>query len=82
LNASGGTQGGAIAISALTQITTGAIDSSASSGNGGNVFLDPLNDIQVVSINAQGGTSGRGGSVDITTDQFFGQRGLLAIAMA
>ncbi|AFZ20039.1 CHAT domain-containing protein [Allocoleopsis franciscana] len=71
LNASGVTGGGAIAISARTQMTTGAIDSSASSGNGGNVFLDPLNDIQVVSINAQGGTGGTGGTVDITTDQFF-----------
>ncbi|HEY9608671.1 CHAT domain-containing protein [Allocoleopsis sp.] len=71
LNASGVTQGGAIATSARTQITTGAIDSSASSGNGGNVFLDPLNDIQVASINAQGGTAGTGGDVDITTDQFF-----------
>jgi filamentous hemagglutinin family protein len=71
LNASGVTGGGAIAISALTQITTGAIDSSSSLGNGGNVLLDPLGDIQVNSINAQGGTAGRGGSVDITTDQFF-----------
>ncbi|MEW6496582.1 MAG: CHAT domain-containing protein [Cyanobacteriota bacterium] len=71
LNASGVTGGGSITISARTQITTGVIDSSASSGNGGNVFLDPLNDIQVVSINAQGGRAGRGGDVDITTDQFF-----------
>lgn len=71
LNASGVTGGGLITISARTQITTGAIDSRASSGNGGNVFLDPLNDIQVESINAQGGTAGRGGDVDITTHQFF-----------
>ncbi|HEY9831042.1 MAG TPA: CHAT domain-containing protein [Stenomitos sp.] len=71
LNASGVNQGGAIAISARTQITTGIIDSSSTLGNAGNVTLDPLGDIQVNSINAQGGTSGRGGSVDITTDQFF-----------
>lgn len=71
LNALGVNQGGSIRVSARTQITTGILDSSASSGNGGNVFLDPLNDIQVASINAQGGTSGTGGTVDITTDQFF-----------
>lgn len=71
LNSSGATAGGEITINARQQITTGTIDSSSSSGNGGNVSLDPENDIQVTSINAQGGTSGRGGNVDIFTNRFF-----------
>jgi hypothetical protein len=71
LTASGVSQGGSIRISARDRIITGLIDSSSSLGNGGNVFLDPENGIQVVSINAQGGRGGTGGTVDITTDQFF-----------
>ena len=70
LNSNGAT-GGAIRIEARDRITTGTINSSASLGDGGDVFLDPENDIQVVSINAQGGTEGRGGKVDITTQRFF-----------
>ncbi|MBD1907064.1 CHAT domain-containing protein [Trichocoleus sp. FACHB-6] len=70
LNSSGVTQGGDINIIASNTITTGAIDSS-SLGDGGNVTLDPTGDIQVVSINAQGGTNGTGGNVDITTERFF-----------
>ena len=71
LNSSGATDGGDITIKARDRITTGVIDSSSSSGNGGNVLLDPENDIQVTSINSQGGTSGTGGKVDITTNRFF-----------
>ena len=71
LTASGISQGGSIRVSASDRIITGLIDSSSSLGNGGNIFLDPENGIQVVSINAQGGTAGTGGTVDITTDQFF-----------
>ena len=70
LNSSGVTQGGHINIIASNTITTGAIDSS-SLGDGGNVTLDPAGNIQVVSINAQGGTNGTGGNVDITTERFF-----------
>jgi len=66
-----GVTGGPIRIEARDRITTGTINSSASLGDGGDVFLDPENDIQVVSINAQGGTQGRGGKVDITTQRFF-----------
>jgi len=71
LNSSGATDGRDITIKARDRITTGVIDSSSSSGNGGNVLLDPENDIQVTSINSQGGTSGTGGKVDITTNRFF-----------
>jgi filamentous hemagglutinin family protein len=71
LVSSGGSSGGNITLIAPTQITTGNINTSATIGNGGNVFLDPLGDIQVTSINAQGGTAGLGGNVDITTQQFF-----------
>jgi filamentous hemagglutinin family protein len=71
LNSSGATGGGDITIKARDRITTEVINSSSSSGNGGNVLLDPENDIQVTSINSQGGTSGTGGEVDITTNRFF-----------
>ncbi|MEP0852459.1 MULTISPECIES: CHAT domain-containing protein [Cyanophyceae] len=63
--------GGAIAIKARNQINADVINSSSAFGNGGSVFLDPVGDIQVTSINAQGGTNGTGGNVDITTEQFF-----------
>ncbi|HBY75645.1 MAG TPA: hemagglutination [Cyanobacteria bacterium UBA11148] len=56
---------------ATTSIKTGTINSSGTSGNGGNVTLDPENDIEVNSINAQGGANGVGGNVDITTEQNF-----------
>jgi filamentous hemagglutinin family protein len=71
LDASGNTRGGNITVMAKNQITAGQINSSAITGDGGNVLLDPIGDIQVDLINAQGGTSGKGGNVDITTNQFF-----------
>jgi filamentous hemagglutinin family protein len=71
LDASGNTRGGNITVMAKNQITAGQLNSSAITGDGGNVFLDPIGDIQVDSINSQGGISGKGGSVDITTNQFF-----------
>ncbi|HEY9853828.1 MAG TPA: filamentous hemagglutinin N-terminal domain-containing protein, partial [Leptolyngbyaceae cyanobacterium] len=71
LNSSGNSQGGQITVIAPIQITAKQINSSASQGNGGNVTLDPLNDIQVEYINAQGGSRGTGGTVDITTQRFF-----------
>jgi hypothetical protein len=79
------TTGGAITIMSGTGITAGAIDSSGIGLDGGDVLLDPPGDIQVASINAQGGDSGVGGSVDITTaslfratDTFSDRNGLLA----
>lgn len=68
---SSGQKGGEIRIVAHDRITTGQLDSSATEGNGGSVTLDPENDIQVNVINAQGGTRGRGGAVNITTNRFF-----------
>ncbi|MBD2463186.1 CHAT domain-containing protein [Oscillatoria sp. FACHB-1407] len=71
LSTAASTSGGAITIIARDAITISTIDTSGNSGNGGNVTLDPSGDIQVTSINADGGTSGRGGTVDITTGRFF-----------
>jgi CHAT domain-containing protein len=68
---SSGVQGGAITLIAPTAITTGIINSSGRIGNGGNVTIDPIGDVQVTSINAQGGAAGTGGIVDITAGQFF-----------
>ncbi|MCL1468961.1 beta strand repeat-containing protein, partial [Argonema galeatum] len=70
LNASGNTVGGSITITTPVQITSGKIDTSAITGKGGNVTLDPKGDIQVEYINAQGGSKGAGGTVDITTEKF------------
>ncbi|MBD1807193.1 CHAT domain-containing protein [Microcoleus sp. FACHB-SPT15] len=71
ITSSGITAGGEINLNAKESITTGVINSSGSSGDGGDVTLDPSGDIQVSSINAQGGNLGEGGDVDITTNQFF-----------
>jgi CHAT domain-containing protein len=68
---SSGVSGGSITIKARTQIRTSEINSSGTPSNGGNVILDSNQDIQVVSINAQGGTNGTGGNVDITARRFF-----------
>lgn len=70
LNTSAAT-GGDITVNAEVSIKAGEINSSGSVGDGGNVTLDPRNDIEVNWINAQGGNNGRGGNVDITSDRFF-----------
>ncbi|MFZ9739429.1 MAG: CHAT domain-containing protein, partial [Prochlorotrichaceae cyanobacterium] len=70
LNSSGIT-GGDIDVRAEIAIGAGIINSSGSQGDGGNVFLDPIGDIQVSSINAQGGVNGTGGDVVAITDRFF-----------
>lgn len=71
LDTSGRTSGGAIAVSADERITTETINSSASLGHGGAVTLASPGDIKVDSINAQGGTRGIGGNVEITTEHSF-----------
>ncbi|MFH7242369.1 MAG: CHAT domain-containing protein [Spirulina sp.] len=72
LTSTGTTSGGDITVLARDTITTGEINTSATVGNGGNVLLDPLGDVQVTFINAQGGTNGAGGNVEIRSiDRFF-----------
>jgi filamentous hemagglutinin family protein len=71
LNAGGVASGGNITVVSGDRINTGNINVSATIGNGGTLILDPPNDIQVGFINAQGGDSGIGGNVDITTARFF-----------
>jgi len=80
LNSSGATAGGNITVQAETSITTGAVNSSSTLGSGGDVLLDPSGDIEVYSINTQGGTqlgsssaesSVIGGDVTIATQRYF-----------
>ncbi|MEQ9356693.1 CHAT domain-containing protein [Coleofasciculus chthonoplastes] len=70
LNSSAAT-GGDIVVNAEVSINAGEINSSGNSGDGGNVTLDPQDYIQVSSINAQGGSNGRGGNVEIESDRVF-----------
>ena len=70
------TGGGAITLTARDSITTGILNSSSTVGNGGNISLDSVGDIQVRYINAEGGRNGRGGNVDITTGRFFRSTGI------
>ncbi|NET58542.1 MAG: CHAT domain-containing protein [Symploca sp. SIO2E6] len=69
LNSSGATDGGDIFVQASTFITAEEINSSGSTVKGGNVSLDPIGDIQVTWINAQGET--RGGNVEVITGSNF-----------
>ncbi|HBE33499.1 MAG TPA: filamentous hemagglutinin, partial [Cyanobacteria bacterium UBA11368] len=71
LNARGVTGGGNVTVISGDRINTGNIDVSTSNGDGGSVFIDPPGDVEVGFINAQGGTGGKGGNVDITTERFF-----------
>ncbi|WP_044205933.1 CHAT domain-containing protein [Coleofasciculus chthonoplastes] len=70
LNSSAAT-GGDIVVEAEVSIDAGEINSSGNIGDGGNVTLDPQDYIQVSSINAQGGSNGRGGNVEIESDRVF-----------
>ncbi|MGB3534988.1 MAG: CHAT domain-containing protein [Microcoleaceae cyanobacterium] len=67
-----GTTGGEITIIAETAITAGDIEASGSVGDGGNIILDPVGDVEVGYINAEGGSNGTGGNVAIeSTGRFF-----------
>ena len=78
-----GNIGGNITVKALNSITAGKINSSGTVGNGGNVFLDPIGDIQVESIDAQGGTGGTGGNVFIeSTGGFFRATGTFSTPLS
>lgn len=73
LNASGNSQGGNLQARARTGISLGTLNLSAIGGNGGNanLTLTGPGDVQITSLNAQGGSDGRGGSVDIVSTRFF-----------
>lgn len=62
-----GMMGGDITVNAQTQITTGQIDTQGQT-QAGNVFLDPINDIQVEFINAES-PNGRGGNIFVESTQ-------------
>ncbi|NEO50973.1 MAG: filamentous hemagglutinin N-terminal domain-containing protein, partial [Moorea sp. SIO4A3] len=64
------TNGGAITITASENLSTQELNSSTTVGKGGDVTLNGGN-IQVSWINAQGGSDGKGGNVEITTEGFF-----------
>ena len=67
-----GTTGGEITIIAETAITAGNIDASGLVGDGGNIILDPVGDVEVGYINAEGGSNGSGGNVTVeSTGRFF-----------
>ncbi len=68
--------GGNITLIGRTSITTGNLISSSTVGKGGDIFIDPIGDVQVGSINTQGGTFG--GNVDITAGRFFRAVGLFS----
>jgi len=70
LNSSAAT-GGDIVVEAEVSIDAGEINSSGNIGDGGDVTLDPRDYIQVNSINARGGSNGRGGNVEIESDRVF-----------
>ena len=63
--------GGAVTVQASVSINSKIINTSSSNGNGGSVSLDPEGNIQVTSINAQGGSNGIGGNVNIQTKGYF-----------
>ncbi|MEG4213261.1 CHAT domain-containing protein [Microcoleus sp. S13_B4] len=67
LNASGAI-GGNIVVTSKAGISALDLNSSSTSnGNGGGVSLSATGNIQLGFINAQGGTGGTGGRVDVTT---------------
>jgi filamentous hemagglutinin family protein len=66
--------GGDMILNAASNITVGSrpIFSSSAISNAGNIKLNSASgNIQVAGIQAEGGTGGTGGNVDITTTQFF-----------
>jgi CHAT domain-containing protein len=67
-------KGGNILLNAASNITVGSrpIFSSSAISNAGDITLNSASgNIQVAGIQAEGGTGGTGGNVDITTTQFF-----------
>jgi filamentous hemagglutinin family protein len=68
---SSGASGGDITIEAAQTIGAGEIDASGRIGPGGDVTLNAGGDIEVSWINAQGGSSGTGGEVVVSTENLF-----------
>jgi len=64
-----GLRGGDIEIQAAADLMIGAITSQGSSGDGGTVTLRGMGEIQVSSLNTQGGNQGKGGDVEIHANQ-------------
>ncbi|MBE9143178.1 CHAT domain-containing protein [Planktothrix mougeotii] len=62
-----GLTGGNISVNAQISITTGQINTQGQT-QAGNVFLDPINDVQVEYINAES-PNGRGGNVFVESTQ-------------
>ncbi len=62
-----GLTGGNVTVNAQTSITAGQIDTQGQT-QAGNVFLDPINDVQVEYINAES-PNGRGGNVFVESTQ-------------
>ncbi|NES21582.1 MAG: CHAT domain-containing protein, partial [Symploca sp. SIO3E6] len=71
ITTTGEQSGGYVEVNARIAINTGNIRTRSFTGDGGNVFLDPLQDIEVGFIDARGGSNGRGGDVFIFTNRFF-----------
>ncbi|TAD76534.1 MAG: CHAT domain-containing protein, partial [Oscillatoriales cyanobacterium] len=73
INATGSNQGGTLQARSGNGMTLGTIDLSSSTKDGGNATLGitGTGDIQINSLNTQGGTNGIGGSVAITATRFF-----------
>ena len=70
LNASGAI-GGNISLTSSGSISALDINASGSRGNGGNVSVNAIGNIQLGFVNAQSGSTGIGGNVDITTGGLF-----------
>ncbi|MEM6501924.1 MAG: CHAT domain-containing protein [Cyanobacteria bacterium P01_C01_bin.89] len=68
--AASGASGGSITVEARTRITGGAIEASGSLGSGGTVVIDPLGDVVLNQVRADGGATGVGGTVDIESQRF------------
>ncbi len=78
LNASTSSNGGAISVSAGSSFQLGVLNSSGQSGSAGDVTLTSGGSGVVRSINAQGGATGDGGTVNVTTDGLFRVTGTFA----
>jgi filamentous hemagglutinin family protein len=67
-----GVSGGGVNIVSSQGIQTGTVNTSGSVGDGGNILLRTTDgDIQVVTINGQGGVAGFGGDVIVEAGRFF-----------